>query len=1302
MHFPDINWRSLKTKIILATLGIFLASIWSLSFYVSQMLRKDMERLLGEQQFSTVSLVAGQIGNELGIRLQALETVAGGMRPVMQEGQTAAVQAFVEQRLALLSLFNGGVMVHDLTGTAIADFPTNAGRLGVNYMDRDYVVGALVHQKPTISRPLVGRRAKAPVIIMAVPIRDGDGKVVGALSGVTNLAMPNFLSGIAQAHQGEGDGYLLVAPQQRVIILATEKERVLERLPEPGINPLIDRFVNGYEGSGVALNPHGLEVLTSAKGIPLVGWYLAANLPTAKAFAPIREMQRRMLFATLLLTLLAGGLTGWLLKRQLAPLLATARALAAMSDDGQPTQPLPIARDDEIGQLVGGFNRLLGTLGQREGLLKQILDTSSVAIFLVDLGGRITRANQCMAQMFGRPIDDLVGSEYVALVHPLEREIGRAKMSALLRSEVSFVELDRRYWRADGSEFWGHLTGQRFHDADGVDHGLVGAIVDIDVRKRAEQAVLSSKRQYDSLVSKIAVGIYILRSTPQGSFRLDYASPRMAEMLGMSVDSLVTDGDAISRAVHPDERDEFMRRNQAGIDEFRPFDWTGRVLVKGQGTGQVRWMHVSSAPELQENGDVLWHGLVEDVTERKLAEEKLHLAASVFTHAREGITITAGDGTIIDVNEAFTRITGYSREEAIGGNPRIIKSNHHPPEFYAAMWGELLEKGHWHGEIWNRRKSGEVYAEILTISAVRDEHGRAGHYVALFTDITPMKEHEKKLENMAHFDLLTTLPNRVLLADRMHQAMVQAQRHRQLLAVAYLDLDGFKAINDTYGHETGDQLLIALSGRMKTTLREVDTLARLGGDEFVAVLIDLADGAASEPMLNRLLAAAAQPVAIGDHVLQVSASLGVSFYPQNDDVDADQLLRQADQAMYQAKLAGKNRYHVFDSALDRSVRGQHEGLERIRQALNANELVLYYQPKVNMRTGAVIGVEALVRWQHPEKGLLAPVAFLPLIENHTLAVELGEWVIEAALVQLERWQDVGLDLPVSVNVGARQLQQAGFVDRLRAILAAHPRIGRGSLAMEVLETSALEDLIRVSEVIKDCREIGISFALDDFGTGYSSLTYLKRLPVSLLKIDQSFVRDMLDDPDDLAILEGVISLAKAFQREVIAEGVETVEHGEMLLQLGCELAQGYGIARPMPAHEIPGWAQSWRPEPIWQRASAIGRDDLPLVFASVEHRAWIAAMVRHLRDDRSAPPLDLHLCRFGTWLNNEGRSRFGRHPDFHEIDRIHKKVHDLALELCDLRALGRAPEALIRVDELHGHRDTLLRKLKELIREDYA
>ncbi len=608
---------------------------------------------------------------------------------------------------------------------------------------------------------------------------------------------------------------------------------------------------------------------------------------------------------------------------------------------------------------------------------------------------------------------------------------------------------------------------------------------------------------------------------------------------------------------------------------------TGKTYALALPQGE-RWFELSVSPLLDgDDPDKRFIFIARDITQRKAADEKLKLAGRVFDHAREGIMVTSPSGVIVDVNEAFTRITGYARDEAVGQRTSLLSSGRQGKSFYVALWRELLERGYWSGEIWNRRKNGEVFAELMTISAIRDSQGGILQYVALLSDITELKEHQSELERVAHFDALTNLPNRILLADRLQQAMHHAPRSGQQLAVAFLDLDEFKSVNDTYGHDVGDLLLIALAKRIKETLREGDSLARIGGDEFVAVLIDLDNVAASLPMLTRLVNAASQPVQLGDLTVQVSASLGVTFYPQEQTLDADQLLRQADQAMYQAKLAGKNRYHLFDAEQDSSIRDRHETLAGIGQALERGEFVLYYQPKVNMRTGRVIGAEALIRWQHPTKGLLAPGQFLPVVEDHPLSVTMGEWVIDTALSQIEAWRRAGLELAVSVNVGARQLQQTDFVLQFKTLLAAHPLVDPACLELEILETSALNDITQVSRVIEACEQIGVKFALDDFGTGYSSLTYLKRLRVALLKIDQSFVHDMLDDPDDLAILQGVIGLAAAFKREVIAEGVETVAHGTALLQLGCDLAQGYGIARPMPADAMPAWVSTWRPDPAW-------------------------------------------------------------------------------------------------------------------------
>jgi diguanylate cyclase (GGDEF)-like protein len=396
-----------------------------------------------------------------------------------------------------------------------------------------------------------------------------------------------------------------------------------------------------------------------------------------------------------------------------------------------------------------------------------------------------------------------------------------------------------------------------------------------------------------------------------------------------------------------------------------------------------------------------------------------------------------------------------------------------------------------------------------------------------------------------------------------------------------MDIDGFKYINDTYGHVVGDELLIIVAERLSHVLCQGDTLARIGGDEFVVVLTDLAKPEDYKSSIERLLLAVSEPILVGNLTLKVSVSIGVTLYPQ-DTSNSDILVRHADQAMYVAKQAGKNCYHLFDSAQDDAVKIRQESIDHIGVALYKGEFVLYYQPKVNMSSGEVVGVEALIRWQHPVRGLVPPLDFLPDTENHTISIDIGEWVIDAALSQISQWQSMGITLSISVNISAYQLQQADFVERLAALLAVHPEVPPRLLELEILETSAVSDINHVVATIYACIDLGVHFALDDFGTGYSSLTYLRRLPASLIKIDQSFIRYMLTNEDDLAIVVGVVSLAKAFQLKVIAEGVETIEHGNALLQLGCELAQGYGIAKPMPASHIPPWLESWKPDKAWR------------------------------------------------------------------------------------------------------------------------
>jgi diguanylate cyclase (GGDEF)-like protein len=580
--------------------------------------------------------------------------------------------------------------------------------------------------------------------------------------------------------------------------------------------------------------------------------------------------------------------------------------------------------------------------------------------------------------------------------------------------------------------------------------------------------------------------------------------------------------------------------------------------------------------------------------------------------------------------------------------------------------------------------------------------GQAGLQLFLFFLIgwfSTLKSQQQRFELLAHYDTLTGLPNRALLNDRLSMAIAQTKRSGGKLAVGFMDLDEFKPVNDSYGHEAGDLLLIKVAERIVSTLRATDTLARLGGDEFVLLFSNISDEAECRHMLSRIMDSIVQPFKISGHDIRISTSIGVTLYP-DDDIDADSLLRHADQAMYVAKEAGRNRFHFFDIAEDHHAHVRSEIRARVKIALKRKEFLLYYQPKVNLRTGQVVGLEALIRWQHPERGLLSPIEFLPMIENSDFEIRLSEWVVTEALRQLAAWRKQGLDVTVSVNIPARHLQSEGFDTFIASSITRETEVPADRLELEILETVALWDIDSVTRTMEACRELGVRFSIDDFGTGYASLAYLRRLPADTIKIDQVFVRDMLNDPDDLSIVEGVIYLADAFQKKVIAEGVETVAHGTMLLHMGCDLAQGYGIARPMAAEELPSWVRNFRADPTWIHAGnfRLSRQDTALVFAEAEHRRWITDLVAYVEGKSHVDPTrDTKECRFSEWLQGSGQLAYGDLTEFSAIDSIYEAMHALGKDLSYLCVLHRHSEARDRLPELFALMDNFIESLHRFI-----
>ena len=539
---------------------------------------------------------------------------------------------------------------------------------------------------------------------------------------------------------------------------------------------------------------------------------------------------------------------------------------------------------------------------------------------------------------------------------------------------------------------------------------------------------------------------------------------------------------------------------------------------------------------------------------------------------------------VVDANPPYCRIVGIPREQLIGTVPSLLQ----PPAAelggrpqQTGLWANLRANGHWVGEVLERRRNGDACALHVTVSSVHGPDGALRYYVLVVSDITEQRLQREKLERQAHFDELTRLPNRARLSHLLAAAIAATDREGYLLVVCYLDLDHFKAINERFGHEAGDRLLAELAGRLRGALRSrgaawTDAAARLGGDEF-ALLLRAGTVEEARAAVERVLRVVSQPLALqaGAEPVVVTASVGVTVYPL-DSSDADTLLRHADHAMYSAKQAGRNGFMFFDAEHSRLAEERMLAIGKVQDALDRGELVLYYQPKVDLQSGKVQGFEALLRWIHPEQGIVAPAMFLPLIEHTGLSARVGDHVLATALDQLDAWHASGLDISVSVNISARHLQEPDFAQRLAELLARHPRPLGPRLELEVLETAALADIGFTATLLERCAKLGVRWALDDFGTGYSTLTYLKRLPIQVLKIDRSFVHNMLNDAQDRAIVEGVISLARTFDCVAVAEGVETPAQARMLLEMGCPLGQGAGIAAPMPAREVGPWMRAWR------------------------------------------------------------------------------------------------------------------------------
>ncbi|MCU7853730.1 MAG: EAL domain-containing protein [Candidatus Thiodiazotropha sp. (ex Monitilora ramsayi)] len=759
----------------------------------------------------------------------------------------------------------------------------------------------------------------------------------------------------------------------------------------------------------------------------------------------------------------------------------------------------------------------------------------------------------------GLEVGSPAGPETLAnIIHPDDSAAALSSFeTSLTQGTDHFVEY--RIIHPDGEERWVECRGRPETDVNGKVIRLLGVVQDITDRKRSQSELEFAATEWTQAMDQFDDAIYLLdmdRHLIRGNeafFHLTGLDP--SQSLGRHIVELI----------HPQGEE-----NPCVVCQAQEAKREALFTLEPDDPNNPAGRPIEVALKLIHDNHGVPHAMLmslHDLSHSRKVEEHLRLAASVFENTAEGVSITDPDANIIRVNQAFVDITGYQPEEVIGKNSNVLKSGRHDESFYRNLWHSLEETGQWQGEIWNRRKNGSVYPEWLTISAVLNDNEELTHYVGIFTDISQIKHSKEQLDHLAHHDALTDLPNRTLLNEYLEQAIRHAGRYDSEFALIMLDLDNFKHINDSLGHSAGDQLLLEVAARLANSAYQDDTVARIGGDEFVILMEDISRADDVGIAIEKLMSSLTDSYQLEGHEVQISASLGICLYPR-DGNEPTTLLRNADAAMYRAKEEGRNTYQFYTEELT------HKAFERVllesnlRRALELDELYLLYQPQIDLLTGRVIGVEALVRWQHPELGMIPPARFIPLAEESGLIQQIGSWVLRTACFQGVQWLEQGTEFgTLGVNVAGPQIQRGNLPNEVRNALD-ETEFPASRLDLEITEGFIMQQVDSAIAQLDQLRQLDVTLSIDDFGTGYSSLSYLKQLPINKLKLDQSFVKDIPDNPDDAAISEAIIAMGKSLGLTVIAEGVETEEQAGFLKEAGCQEAQGYLYSKPVRPEEL--------------------------------------------------------------------------------------------------------------------------------------
>ncbi|HSG04720.1 MAG TPA: EAL domain-containing protein [Marinobacterium sp.] len=803
-------------------------------------------------------------------------------------------------------------------------------------------------------------------------------------------------------------------------------------------------------------------------------------------------------------------------------------------------------------------------LANSERRLRSILNAVPHGIQENDLEGTITYSNEAHHHMLGIPSGELVGQKIWDFA--CSDDEGAELRSTLCHLIAELPEPSPyiiQNLRSDGQPVWLRIDWDyRFNSEDSL-VGFTAIITDMTAQRAIERQLEIQEQEWRAAIDQADQAILILDNNNHLQ-RANRAFYRLAGIRGSAI------GQSLQQLASAATQHRELILALANFED--------NVTEVFEDSAQEYSFEIQTKA-LSDVGAIHYGRLItlSDLTYLRRLNQRLELFGAVFENTAEGIMVTDANKRIIEVNDAFTQITGYSSSDVARKQPTFLSSGRHEQSFYKNMWRSIKEHGRWSGEIWNRTKGGRVYPELLTINSIKNSDDEITHYVGIFSDISMLKSSEERIEHLSYYDALTDLPNRALLIERIEQAIRHANRTKSRCALVMLDLDRFKHINESYGHSVGDKLIRDIAENLRKIVRDDDTLARVGGDEFVLLFEDVDDVSRLGFVTERIQKVLALPVELPDQTVNMTASMGISVYPE-DGSNASELLRNADAAMFHAKGQGRNTYHFYTEELTRKAFEVLLLENDLRQAIERNELQLFYQPQIDLNSGRIVGAEALVRWNHAVLGTVSPARFIPIAEESGLIIEIGDWVLEEGCRQLSLWHRSGINLKhLALNVAALQLTRGGMVSRLDVLLSLYG-IRPDLIELEVTEGFVMDKSERSINQLNALRELGVSLAIDDFGTGYSSLSYLKDLPMDKLKIDQSFTRGVPDDPDDMAITKTILALGQGLNLRVIAEGVETLEQAEFLKAAGCQYAQGYLYSKPVPADEF---------EEYWERQNKL-------------------------------------------------------------------------------------------------------------------